>query len=77
MAVKCATAAKSITSCTDPSASIAKPVCLVAITSWWSPNIFNDDVASALADTWKTPGNLSPAILYIFGIINNKPWDAV
>ena len=30
-----------------------------------------------LAATWMTPGNISPAILYILGIINNKPWLAV
>ena len=77
IADKWATADKSITSWTEPSASIAKPVCLAAITSWWSPKIFNEDVANALADTWNTPGNISPAILYMFGIINNKPCEAV
>ena len=76
-AVKCATGAKSITSCTEPSASIAYPVARADITSWWSPKIFNEDVASALAATWITPGSLSPAILYIFGIIKSNPCDAV
>ena len=33
--------------------------------------------AKALADTWNTPGKFSPAILYMFGTINNKPCDAV
>ena len=34
-------------------------------------------VASDRAETWKTVGVNSPAILYMFGIINNNPWDAV
>ena len=76
-AAKWATADKSITSWTDPSANIANPVCLAAITSWWSPKMFNAEVANALADTWNTDGNNSPAILYMFGIINNKPCEAV
>ena len=33
--------------------------------------------ATVRADTWKTPGNSSPAILYILGIISSRPWDAV
>ena len=77
MADRCATADKSITSCTEPSQSIAIPVCLAAITSWWSPKILNEDVAIALAATWTTPGSLSPTSLYKFGIISNNPWDAV
>ena len=31
----------------------------------------------ALAETLITAGNLSPAILYMLGIINNKPCEAV
>ena len=33
--------------------------------------------ASARALTWNTPGNNSPATLYMFGIIRSKPCDAV
>ena len=39
--------------------------------------MLNDEVAKALAATWKTAGNLSPTILYILGIISNNPCDAV
>ena len=77
MVAKCATPAKSITSWTEPSANIAKPVWRHAITSWWSPKIHNACDANVRADTWNTQGNNSPAILYILGIISNKPCDAV
>ncbi len=73
IAVKCATGARSITSCTEPETSIKHPVCLAAITSWWSPKILKACAAKALALTWKTPGNSSPATLYILGIINKSP----
>ena len=53
------------------------PVCLVAITSEWSPKIESACVAIVLAATCITEGNNSPAILYILGIINNNPCDAV
>ncbi len=33
--------------------------------------------ATALADTWMTPGRFSPAILYMLGIISKRPCDAV
>ena len=33
--------------------------------------------ANALALTWKTPGKSSPDTLYILGIINNNPCEAV
>ena len=33
--------------------------------------------ATVRADTWKTPGRPSPAILYIFGIMRSRPCDAV
>ncbi len=69
--------ARSMTSCTDEVASMAKPVWRAAITSWWSPKIDSDCAASARADTWKTPGSSSPAILYILGIISSRPCDAV
>ena len=56
---------------------MAKPVWRQAITSEWSPKMFRDWAATVRADTWKTPGNSSPAILYILGIISNRPWEAV
>ena len=31
----------------------------------------------ARAETWKTPGRSSPAILYMFGIMSKRPWEAV
>ncbi len=33
--------------------------------------------ASDRAATWITAGVSSPAILYMFGIISSRPWDAV
>ena len=77
IAAKCATGAISATSWTDPEANSTHPVCLAAITSWWSPNIDNAEVARARALTWNTPGSNPPATLYMLGNINNKPWDAV
>ncbi len=76
-AARCATGLKSITSCGFVSASIAKPVWRHAYTSLWSPKIFNECVDTVRADTWKTLGNCSPAILYILGIIRRRPCDAV
>ena len=77
IAARCDTGAKSATSWTEPAASITHPVILADITSWWSPNIDNAWEAIALALTWNTPGNISPAILYMFGIINKRPCEAV
>ena len=37
-------------------------------------NIFGETVR---ADTWNTQGRNSPAILYMFGIISNRPCEAV
>ena len=47
------------------------------MTSLWSPKMFRVWLASVLAETWNTPGSSSPAILYMFGIISSRPWDAV
>ena len=47
-----------MTSCTLPSASIAKPVWRQAMTSEWSPKMFSAWVATVRADTWKTVGQL-------------------
>ena len=74
---RCGTAVRSITSCTEPEQNIAKPVCRQAITSEWSPKMHNECVAIVRAETSNTQGSISPAILYILGIINNKPCEAV
>ena len=57
--------------------SMAYPVERQDITSLWSPKIDSAWVASARAETWVTPGSRLPAILYIFGIISKRPWEAV
>ncbi len=77
MVLKWATSARSMTSWTEAEASMAKPVWRQAMTSEWSPKMERAWVASARAETWKTEGMSSPAILYMFGIINKRPWDAV
>ena len=33
--------------------------------------------ATVRAETWKTQGSSSPAILYMLGIISSRPWEAV
>ena len=33
-------------------------------------------LASARAVTWNTPGSSSPAILYMFGTMSSRPWEA-
>ena len=43
------------------------------MTSEWSPKMFSAWVATARADTWKTLGSSSPAILYMLGIISSRP----
>src|SRR5690554_6747589 len=77
MAARCATRARSITSWTEPEDSMAKPVCLAAITSEWSPKMDRAWVATVQAETWNTPGRSSPAILYMLGIMSRSPWEAV
>ncbi len=72
-----AISAKSIASCTEPDASIAKPVARAAITSPWSPKIESAWVASDRAATWSTVAVSSPAILYMFGIMSSRPCEAV
>ena len=64
-------------SCTLPAASIAKPVMRAVITSLWSPKMERACPAMARAETWKTHGISSPAILNMLGIISSSPWDAV
>ena len=72
-----ASRAKSMTSCTEPEHSIAKPVERAAITSLWSPKMDRLAVAMARAAMWKTVEVSSPAILNMFGIISSSPWEAV
>ena len=72
-----ATRARSWASCTEADDSSAKPVWRTAITSWWSPNIERPCAAIDLAATWITAAVNSPAILYMFGIINSRPCDEV
>ena len=77
IAERCATAARSCASWTLEEEIIHQPVCLHAYTSEWSPNIDSACVATVLLATCITAGRPSPAILYIFGIINSNPWLAV
>ena len=77
IAARCAIPARSITSCTLPDDSIAKPVCLQFITSEWSPKIENACVPTVLDATCRTPGCLCPEILCIVGIISISPCDDV
>src|SRR5512145_2685163 len=56
---------------------MAQPVWRQAITSWWSPKIESDWAAIERAAMWKTVLVNSPAILYILGIINSRPCEAV
>jgi hypothetical protein len=73
----CAISARSCASCTELEQSWAKPVARVAITSEWSPKIDSACAATERAATWNTAGVSSPAILYMFGIIRSRPWEAV
>src|SRR4029078_8193547 len=47
-----------------------------AMTSEWAPPIESAGVAVGRAETWKTAGVSSPAILYMFGIISSRPCEA-
>ena len=69
--------AMSWASWTELAASIAQPVLRQAITSLWSPKIDRACVASVRAETWKTVGVNSPAILNMLGIISSRPCEAV
>ena len=72
-----ATSARSWASWTDAAESSAKPVWRTAITSEWSPKIDSPCAASERAATCITAEVSSPAILYMFGIISSRPWEAV
>ena len=65
--------AMSCASCALFEQSMAKPVWRHAITSVWSPKMESAWWASARALTCITKLVNSPAILYMLGIINNKP----
>ena len=56
---------------------MANPVLRTPITSLWSPKMDRAWADRVRAETWNTPGSISPAILYILGIISSRPWDAV
>ena len=56
---------------------IGQPVLRTDITSEWSPKMESDCAASERAETWNTAGSISPAILYMLGIISRSPWEAV
>src|SRR6266571_2697697 len=69
--------AKSMASWTELEQSIANPVVLQDITSEWSPKIESAWVATVRAETWNAVGVSSPAILFMLGIINSRPCEAV
>ena len=77
IAERCATAPKSMASCTLEDANNANPVWRHAITSDCSALMEMAWVATFLEATWITPGFNWPAIRYMVGIINIRPWDAV
>ena len=51
MLARCATRARSITSCTEAEASRENPVCRTALMSEWSPNMESAWVATERAET--------------------------
>ena len=53
------------------------PIWRTAITSEWSPKIDRAWVAIVRAATCMQNEVSSPAILYMFGIMRSRPWDAV
>ena len=77
MALRCATAPRSIVSCTLAEASMAKPVWRQAIASEWSPKMEMEWVPTVRAATCMTPGSIEPAMRNIGGIISIRPWEAV
>ena len=66
-----------MTSCGEEDANSEKPVLRTLITSEWSPKMESACADRVRAETWNTPGSISPAILYMFGIMSSRPWDAV
>ena len=56
---------------------MAQPVERQDMTSEWSPKMERAWAAMARAETWKTVGVSSPAILNMLGIIRRSPWLAV
>ena len=77
MALRCATAARSMACCTLAEDSMAKPVVRMVITSLWSQKMPRPLEATRREATWNTPGSSSPAILNMLGIISIRPWEEV
>ena len=77
MAARCATPARSMTSCTLPVASMAKPVLRQLITSEWSPKMDMAWEPTVRAATCSTPGRRSPAMRCMTGIISIRPCEDV
>ena len=69
MEARWATAARSMTSCTLPVASMAKPVFLVSITSLWSPKMESAQVS--LQETWGAMEKLqTTGLAHSIGVCN-------
>lgn len=78
MAARWATAPRSMTSWGEEDASREKPVDRTPMTSEWSLMMDRAWAERGRAETWNTPGSISPAILYMLGIISSsRPWEAV
>ena len=77
MADRCATAPRSMHSCTLEDARRAKPVCRQAMTSECSAKMEMLLVATFREAAWMTAGFSSPAIRYMVGIMSIMPWLAV
>ena len=73
MALRWATAPRSMHSCTEAEASMAKPVWRQAITSEWSPKMETEWVPTVRAETCMTPGSMEPAMRNMGGIISIRP----
>ena len=69
--------ARSWASWTEPAQVMAKPVLRADMTSLWSPKIDKAWQARDRAETRKSVGSISPAILCMFGSISIRPWEAV
>ncbi len=69
--------ARSWASWTEPAQVSAKPVLRAAMTSLWSPKMDRDWQARERAETRKSVGSISPAILCMFGSMSIRPCEAV
>ena len=77
MAARCATGARSITSCAFALESIANPVWRQFITSEWSPKMESACVPTVRDATCRTPGRRSPEMRCMTGIMSMSPCDEV